>query len=67
MLAGWWIGQAVELGAAGGVIGGLAAGTSSRRMALWVTLIVLALLAVTIALQNLGLAPAMRIANGHAS
>ena len=62
LLLGWWLGQAVELGVAGGVIGGLAAGVSFRRMLLLVALIVFVLLALTVALQNLGMAPAMRLA-----
>jgi hypothetical protein len=62
LLVGWWLGQAVELGVAGGVIGGLAAGVSFRRMLLWVTLIVFGLLVLTVALQSLGIAPAMRVA-----
>ena len=62
LLVGWWLGQAVELGAAGGVIGGLAAGVPFRRMLLWVTLIVFVLLVLTVALQSLGIAPAMRVA-----
>jgi hypothetical protein len=62
LLVGWWLGQTVELGIAGGVIGGLAAGVSLRRMLLWVTLIVFGLLLLTVALQSLGIAPAMRLA-----
>jgi hypothetical protein len=60
LLLGWWIGQAVELGVAGGVIGGLAGGVTLRRMWLWASLIVLVLLVLTIALQSLGFAPAMQ-------
>jgi hypothetical protein len=62
LLVGWWLGQAVELGVAGGVIGGLAAGVSFRRMLLWVTFIVFVLVVLTVALQSLGIAPAMRAA-----
>jgi hypothetical protein len=65
LLVGWWLGQAVELGVAGGVIGGLAAGVSFRRMLLWVTLIVFGLLVLTVALQSLGIAPAMRVAESQ--
>jgi hypothetical protein len=66
LLVGWWLGQAVELGAAGGVIGGLAAGISFRRMLLWVTLLVFILLVLTVTLQSLGIAPATRArALGH--
>jgi hypothetical protein len=32
LLLGWWLGQAVELGAAGGVLGAVAAGTPMRRI-----------------------------------
>lgn len=61
LLAAWWIGQTLELGAAGGVIGGIAAGISQRRMLLWVAVIVFALLVLTIALQSFGVAPPMRL------
>jgi hypothetical protein len=63
LLVAWWVGQAVELGISGGVVGGLAAGISPRRMLLWVTLIVVALLVCTIVLQSLGVAPPMRLAS----
>lgn len=62
LLAAWWLGQAVELGVAGAVIGGLASGISSRRMFFWVLAIVGGLLVLTITLQSLGLAPSMRLA-----
>jgi hypothetical protein len=62
MLAAWSVGQAVELGVSGGIIGGVAAGIPLRRMFFWVTLIVGALLVLTIALQSLGVAPPMRLA-----
>jgi len=62
LLVAWWLGQAVELGIAGAVIGGLAAGVKPRRMLLWVALIVIGLFVLTVVLQNLGLAPAMRLA-----
>jgi hypothetical protein len=62
LLVAWWVGQAVELGVAGAVMGGLAAGIPSRRMLFSVTLIVVALLVLTILLQSLGLAPPMRLA-----
>jgi hypothetical protein len=62
LLAAWWLGQAVELGASGGVVGGIAAGIPGRRMLLWVAVIVVCLFVITIALQSLGLAPPMRLA-----
>lgn len=67
LLAAWWAGQTVELGAAGGVIGGIAAGVTVRRMLFRVTLIVAALLVLTIALQSFGLAPPMRLAPARGS
>lgn len=62
LLVAWWLGQAVELGVSGGVIGGIAAGIPRRRMLFWAAMIVGVLFAITIALQSLGLAPAMRLA-----
>ena len=67
LLAAWWVGQSLELGAAGGVIGGIAAGVPVRRMLFGVTLIVVVLLVLTIALQSLGLAPPMRVASALSS
>lgn len=61
LLAAWWLGQAVELGVSGGVIGGAAAGIPPRRMFLRVLLIVGVLVVLTIALQSLGVAPPMRL------
>ena len=62
LLVAWWVGQTLELGVAGGVIGGIAAGITFRRMLFGVTLIVVVLFVLTVALQSLGLAPAMRLA-----
>ena len=59
LLLGWWVGQSLELGAAGAVIGaGLA---SDRRSAIYVrvALAMLICIAATIGLQLLGWAPAM--------
>jgi hypothetical protein len=61
LLAGWWIGQAVELGIAGAVLGAAAAGVSLKRIWTLVAVAVFGFLAGTIVLQNLGLAPAMRL------
>jgi len=65
LLAGWWIGQAVELGFAGGVIAALAAGRPVRRTAWLVGLAIVVLFVLTVALQSLGLAPAMEIAQAR--
>ncbi|HVS16828.1 MAG TPA: hypothetical protein VMV46_23190 [Thermoanaerobaculia bacterium] len=62
LLVGWWIGQGVELGAAGAVLGAAAVGTPMRRIWGRVLLIVLLLVAVTVTMQSVGLAPAMRVA-----
>jgi hypothetical protein len=62
LLAGWWIGQTIELGLAGAVIG--AAENGVPRRVIWGTVAaaVLVFAAATIVLQSLGLAPAMKIA-----
>jgi hypothetical protein len=60
LLAGWWIGQAVELGLAGAVLGAAAAGTPRKRVWTIVAAAAVALVIAAIALQSLGLAPAMK-------
>ena len=63
LLASWFFVQTVELGIAGAVAGvGLKGGRLARLLG-WVVLFVVCMLAVTIALQSLGLAPAVRINN----
>lgn len=61
LLVGWWIGQAIELGLAGAVLGAAANGVSLKRIWVVVALAVIACIAGTIVLQTLGLAPAMRV------
>jgi hypothetical protein len=61
LLAGWWIGQAVELGLAGAVLGAAARDVPLKRIWALVGAAVIALAAATIALQSLGLAPAMKV------
>lgn len=61
LLAGWWIGQTVELGVAGAVLGAAASGASLKRIWVIVVAAVLILVVATIALQSLGLAPAMKV------
>jgi hypothetical protein len=60
LLAGWWIGQTIELGLAGAVLGAASAGLRRGRMWALVIGVVVLLIIVTIALQSLGYAPAMR-------
>ena len=61
LLAGWWVGQTVELGLAGAVLGAAANGVPLRRI--WAVVIgaMVACAAGTIVLQSLGLAPPMKL------
>lgn len=61
LLAGWWIGQTVELGLAGSVLGAAANRVSLKRIWAIVAVAVVAFAAGTIVLQSLGLAPAMKV------
>ena len=61
LLAGWWIGQTVELGLAGAVLGAAAAHVPLKRIWAIVAVSIVALVAVTVALQSFGLAPAMKV------
>jgi hypothetical protein len=61
LLAGWWIGQAVELGLAGAVLGAAAAGMSLKRIWTMVALAVFTCVVGTFVLQNLGIAPAVKL------
>lgn len=61
LLAGWWVGQTVELGLAGAVLGAAANGVSLKRIWMLVVAAVVLFAAATIAMQSLGLAPAMRV------
>lgn len=61
MLTGWWIGQSVELAFAGGVLGAVANRAPLKRVWAMVGVAVVVLAAATIALQSLGLAPAMKV------
>jgi len=62
LLTGWWVGQTAELAFAGAVLGAAANRVSARRIWLIVSVAVVVLVAATVALQSLGLAPAMKIA-----
>ena len=62
LLTGWWIGQTIELGLAGAVLGAAADGVPLKRIWLIVTGAVVACVSVTIVLQSLGLAqPPLKI------
>lgn len=59
LLIGWWIGQAIELGAAGAVIGAGLGSVPRRTIYGRVAVALLICLVATIGLQVLGWAPAM--------
>jgi hypothetical protein len=61
LLAGWWIGQTVELGLAGAVLGAAANGVPLKRIWAVVAGAVVACVAGTVVLQSVGLAPPMRV------
>lgn len=60
LLAGWWIGQSVELGLAGAVLGAALDGVPPKRIWRVVAVAVIACVAATIIMQSLGLAPAAK-------
>ncbi len=61
LLLAWWIGQSVELGLAGMVLGAMASGTRRRRVWTRVVIAVICCVVATVVMQSLGLAPAMRL------
>ncbi len=60
LLAGWWIGQALELGLSGAVLGAAADGVPLKRLWVRVALVVVGCVAATVVLQALGFAPPMK-------
>jgi hypothetical protein len=60
LLLGWFVGQTIELSIGGAVIGSGLAGTSLRRLGVLVLVLLLIWVLLTIGLQALGLAPAVR-------
>lgn len=61
LLLGWGIGQAIELGIAGIVIGLGLAGKRLSRLVLWVIIFVVVMVLLTVVLQVVGFAPPMKI------
>ena len=61
LMAGWFIGQTVEAGIGGLVVGLGLASKRPWRLVLYVVLFVIASLVVTIILQSVGLAPAVEL------
>ncbi|NNE70810.1 MAG: hypothetical protein HKN29_10675, partial [Rhodothermales bacterium] len=61
LLLAWWVGQSLELGAAGSVLGAGLAGFSRRKIYLRVAGLVVLCLVATIGLQIAGWAPAARM------
>ncbi len=60
LLLGWWLGQGLELGLAGAVMGAGLGGLSLRRVWVRVGVAVLVLGIVVVVLQTLGIAPAVQ-------
>ena len=61
LMAGWFIGQTVEAGIGGMVIGGGLVSKRPWRLVAYVVLFVIAAVVVTIILQSVGLAPAVEM------
>jgi hypothetical protein len=61
LLAGWWVGQTVELAFAGAILGAAANRVPLKRIWAVVGTAVIVLVAATVTLQSLGLAPAMKV------
>ena len=60
LLAGWFLGQTVELGIAGMVVGSGLGGRHLGRLLLYVLILIVVAFGLTVALQSAGLAPAMK-------
>ena len=61
LLVGWFVGQVLELAIAGGVMGSALAGRSIKSLTVRVALLFIGALLLTLALQALGLAPALKV------
>jgi hypothetical protein len=64
LLVAWWLGQSIELGAAGAVIGAGRKVAGRKRIHVTVAVVIIGCLVVTIVLQTLGWAPAMETRSG---
>lgn len=60
LMAAWFVGQTVEAGIAGTVLGSGLASSRPWRLVAYVVVFAIAALAVTVALQSIGLTPAMK-------
>jgi hypothetical protein len=67
LMAGWWIGQTIEAGIGGMVAAAGLETTRPWRMLIYVILFVIAMIIVTVILQSIGLAPAMRVDQAFSS
>ncbi len=61
LLAGWFIGQSIELAIGGAVIAYGLHSNSLKRLALYVFILILSLLVITVFLQSTGIVPSVRI------
>jgi len=61
LLLGWFLGQTLELGIGGAVVGSALGGTRLKTLALRVLAFVIAAFALTVALQSIGLAPTVGV------
>ena len=61
LLLAWWIGQTLELGIAGIVIGEGIAGKRLPKLILWVIVFVVLIVIITFILQAVGFAPPMKL------
>lgn len=64
LLVAWWVGQSIELGAAGAVIGAGRKMAARKRIYMTVAILIIGCLVVTVVLQTLGWAPAMKTTSG---
>jgi len=61
LIAGWFAGQSIEMAIAGAFVGAALGGARLTRLFAWVVAGIVLLVIITIAMQSLGLAPAVRI------
>ena len=61
LILAWWIGQTLELGIAGIIIGEGIAGKRLPKLILWVIVFVVLMVIITFILQAVGFAPPMKL------